>query len=230
MDFLPWADQRSLNEFLLGESGITIEELRVMGFAEFPYKLGNFDETGFATTSGKVELFSQTLDLLGLDPLPNYVPPTADAANGEEENQFPLVLLTGLREKTYHHSRFRDQAWARRVSPDPIVQIHPETAAVYNIDDAEWVSLQTAGTSTACRARAQLTENTPRGVVATGMGWWEPLSDDPDGCARNQHKWGHVIRRSVGPEQARPIAWTTLPHIACLTELSAGMLIPPRHI
>ncbi|MEC8165211.1 MAG: molybdopterin-dependent oxidoreductase [Pseudomonadota bacterium] len=180
VDFLPWADQRSFNEFLLGESGITIEELRVMGFAEFPYKLGNFDETSFATTSGKVELFSQTLDLLGLDPLPNYVPPTAEAANEEEQNQFPLVLLTGLREKTYHHSRFRDQAWARRVSPDPIVQIHPETAAVYNIDDAEWVSLQTAGTSTACRARAQLTENTPRGVIATGMGWWEPLSDDPE--------------------------------------------------
>ena len=66
VDFLPWADQRSFNEFLLGESGITIEELRMMGFAEFPYKLGNFDETGFATTSGKVELFSHTLDSVGI--------------------------------------------------------------------------------------------------------------------------------------------------------------------
>ena len=27
----------------------------------------------------------------------------------------------GMREKTYHHSRFREQAWARKISPDPIV-------------------------------------------------------------------------------------------------------------
>ena len=104
-----------------------------------------------------------------MDPLPNYVPPTADAANEEEQNQFPLVLLTGLREKTYHHSRFRDQAWARRVSPDPIVQIHPETAAVYNIDDAEWVSLQTAGTS---RRRAGTgTADGKHAVALLRQGW-----------------------------------------------------------
>ena len=138
-DFLPWADQRSFNEFLLGESGITMEELRVTGFAEFPYKLGNFDETGFATTSGKVELFRKSWirwDWIHCRIMYSKLP----TLRVRGTNQFPLVLLTGLREKTYHHSRFRDQAWARRVSPDPIVQIHPETAAVYNIDDAEWVS------------------------------------------------------------------------------------------
>ena len=184
-DFLPWPNQRSFNEYLLGESGIKIEELQAKGFSEFPYKLRNFEETGFPTVSGKVELYSEKLKTLGLDPLPNYVQPNADLAGPEERSHFPLILLTGLREKTYHHSRFRDQDWARRISPDPIVQIHPVTAAEYNICDAEWVSIQTSGVSTKSRARAQLSENTPRGVVSTGMGWWEPFSDDPEMGARD---------------------------------------------
>ena len=184
-DFLPWPDQRSFNEYLLGESGIKIEELQAKGFSEFPYKLRNFEETGFPTVSGKVELYSEKLKTLGLDPLPNYVQPNADLAGPEERSHFPLILLTGLREKTYHHSRFRDQDWARRISPDPIVQIHPVTAAEYNICDTEWVSIQTSGVSTKSRARAQLSENTPRGVVSTGMGWWEPFSDDPEMGARD---------------------------------------------
>ena len=37
-DFLPWANQRAFNEFLLGDSGITIEALRKKGFATFPYE------------------------------------------------------------------------------------------------------------------------------------------------------------------------------------------------
>ena len=40
---------------------------------------------------------------------------------------YPLVLQTGLREKTFHHSRFREQAWTKKVSPDPIVYMHPDT-------------------------------------------------------------------------------------------------------
>ena len=178
-DFLPWANQRAFNEFLLGDSGITIEALRKKGFATFPYELGQFEKTGFATATGKVELYSEKLGALGLDPLPNYTQPTADKSDAAERAAYPLVLLTGLREKTYHHSRFRDQAWARKVSPEPLIQIHPDTATEYGILDSDWVSVHTADTSTACRAKAHVTNGTPRGVVATGMGWWEPLGDDP---------------------------------------------------
>lgn len=179
-DFLPWKNQRAFNEYLLGDSGITIEALQEKGYATFPYELGNFAEAGFKTPTGKVELFSERLAALGLDPLPDYTAPTADKADNRIRTDFPLLLLTGIREKTYHHSRFRDQGWARKVSPDPIAQIHPETAAAHGVADAQWVAVNTPGTGTACRLRAQVTDRAPRGVVATGMGWWTPDSDSPD--------------------------------------------------
>ena len=184
-DFLPWADQRAFNEYLLGESGITIELLQEKGFATFPYELGAFEDNGFATPTGKVELFSERLDALGLEALPDFTPPSADSSEEAERAAFPLVLLTGIREKTYHHSRFRDQAWARKVSPDPLLRIHPETAARFGVTDEQWVTVHTAGTETGCRVKAQLTEGAPKGVVATGMGWWEPHAEDPELGARD---------------------------------------------
>nr|MEC9418138.1 hypothetical protein [Pseudomonadota bacterium] len=42
------------------------------GFATFPYTLGNFDKAGFRTKTGKIELYSERLAALGLDPLPAY--------------------------------------------------------------------------------------------------------------------------------------------------------------
>ena len=184
-DFLPWKDQRAFNEYVLSDSGITIEALQEKGYAAFPYELGAYETNGFATQSGKVELFSERLDALGLEALPDYTPPTADASDTEERAAFPLVLLTGIREKTYHHSRFRDQAWARKVSPDPLLQIHPDTAGAHGITDGEWVTIHTADTQTGCRVKAQVTDAAPPGVVATGMGWWEPHSDDPERGARD---------------------------------------------
>lgn len=184
-DFLPWTDQRAFNEYLLGDSGIDIETLREEGFRTFPHDLGSFNENTFATSTGKVELYSERLHALGLDPLPDYVPPSADAANPEERAAYPLILLTGLREKTYHHSRFRDQAWARKVSPDPIVRIHPETATRHGVSDEQWMMVYTAGTKTGCRAKAYVTETAPQGVIATGMGWWDPFAEDPELGARD---------------------------------------------
>ena len=159
--------------------------MQEVGYATFPYLLGSFEDSCFNTSTGKVELYSERLSALGLDPLPNYTPPTADSSDPKERGTYPLVLLTGLREKTYHHSRFRDQEWARKVSPDPLIQIHPETAAKYGILDGHWVTVHTADTDNACRTKAEITDRTPQGVVATGMGWWEPLSNDRELGARD---------------------------------------------
>src|SRR5260221_7504411 len=95
-NFLPWADQRAFNRFLLGNSGITIEALQAQGFASFPYALGNFAEQGFKTPTGKLELYSERLVSLGLDPLPGHAPPRIERESPDVRDAFPLLLQTGL--------------------------------------------------------------------------------------------------------------------------------------
>ena len=116
--------------------------------------------------------------------------PRAICWNGADVSaEFPLVLQTGLGEKTYHHSRFREQAWARKVSPDPVVYVHPETAAQYGVAEADWITVRTPGASGSCRLQGQAdhrydarcADHRRRVVAARGAG-------AAFRCARRQHQ------------------------------------------
>jgi anaerobic selenocysteine-containing dehydrogenase len=177
---LPWRSQREFNTYLLGESGISIEELERTGYKQVDAAPVTPTARPFATRSGKVELYSPVLEELGLDPLPNYTTPSRTRLPEPIGQAYPLVLVTGDREKSYHHSRFREQAWAQKVSPDPRLSMHPETARALGLDDGAWVHLEVARGKGACRLRIKLSDATPRHVVNTGMGWWAPSGPAPE--------------------------------------------------
>jgi anaerobic selenocysteine-containing dehydrogenase len=154
--------------------------LQRTGCVPLPWRAGSSPDAPFATRTGKVELFSETLREAGLDPLPAYVPPTRETQPATVRADYPLILLTGDREKSYHHSRFREQAWAKKVSPDPILLVHPDTARALSVTDGAWVTVDVPNGPGGCRLRAKVTDRTPPGVVSTGMGWWRPHSMAPD--------------------------------------------------
>ena len=123
-----------------------------------------------------MELYSETIASIGGDPLPNHVTPARDAADPAVKSDFPLTLLTGDREKTYHHSRFRDQPWAKKISPDPTILVHPATAKQLALSNDQWVRIETPGARGSCRLKVKISDATPENVVSTGMGWWRPGS------------------------------------------------------
>jgi len=166
-DLVPWRSQREFNRFILGDSGIGIEDLETVGYHRVEPPPSDAPRP-YATPTGKIELFSTVLEELGLDPLPAHAPPLQGDA------RFPLVLVTGDRERSYHHSRFRDQSWALKVSPDPRLTMHPDTARMLGLQDGAWVKLEVMRGKGACRLRVRLTDETPPNVVNTGMGWWLP--------------------------------------------------------
>ncbi len=178
-DLLPWADQGAFNRFLVGTSGVDVDALKRDGFLAFPYAVGDFAAQVFKTPSGKVELASTVMAESGLDAMPDYVPPLYKRSGDGAAADFPLVLQTGQREKTYHHSRFREQAWARKVSPEPTVCVHPLTAERLGVADGDWVAVETQAGAGPCRLRVEVTDRTTPGVVTTGIGWWRPEGAGP---------------------------------------------------
>jgi anaerobic selenocysteine-containing dehydrogenase len=176
-NFLPWKTEDEFIEYLLGDSGVTLEMLRRDGFATYPYTLENFEK--FPSPTGKVELYSEAIASVGVDPLPNFVPPARERSEPDIKRDYPLTLLTGDREKTYHHSRFREQPWAKKISPNPRLLMHPDTARAMALIDEQWVRIETAGARGSCKVKVKVTDATPEGVVSTGMGWWLPGSMKP---------------------------------------------------
>jgi anaerobic selenocysteine-containing dehydrogenase len=177
---LPWRSQRAFNEHLVRDSDIQMEDLLAHGFhqvAETPIP----DDRPYATPTGKIELASTVLADLGLDPVPAYRALRGGREpGGDTDAAFPLTLITGDREKGYHHSRFRDQAWALKVSPDPTLLVHPETARAAGIADGAWVRLEVRGRQDVCRLKVKVSDATPADVVSTGMGWWRPDAPAPE--------------------------------------------------
>lgn len=169
-DLLPWTSHRDFLEFQLKGTGLRLDDLRARGFHEIPFAYEDYRTQGFPTPSGKIELASSLLEAAGYDPLPDYAAP--GYLGGDPD--YPLTLLTGIRAMAYHHSRFRNHAWARRIQADPELRVHPETAARYGIADGDWVMVDTPRGKGAIRLRAQMTDDVPVEVLATGMGWWYP--------------------------------------------------------
>jgi thiosulfate reductase/polysulfide reductase chain A len=174
-NLFPWRNQREYNEFLLEKTGIPISAVAERGYLEIEHSVGDFENQAFRTPSGKVELYSERMAKHGLDPLPDWIP-----VQKKSDLEFPLRLQTGLRERTYHHSRFREQPWAKKVSPDPLISIHPATAERLGVKDGDWVSVATRGHGGRCRLKAKLSEATEADTVVTGMGWWRPEGDGPE--------------------------------------------------
>jgi len=121
------------------------EFMRSGGADKPPVELKKYERIGFGTTTGKVELYSTILEKLGYDPLPSYrEPPETPVSQPELAKEYPLILLTGARHKPFYHTEHRQVESLRKRHPNPIVQIHPETARDLGIADGDWVWIETA--------------------------------------------------------------------------------------
>jgi anaerobic selenocysteine-containing dehydrogenase len=100
--------------------GITYERLWDEGYARLnaPADWRPFANGGFATRSGKAELYSESLQEEGHDPVPWA---------GEIRSGDGLQLITG---KSLHflNSGYSNMDWHRRRAGELLVQIHPEDA------------------------------------------------------------------------------------------------------
>jgi anaerobic selenocysteine-containing dehydrogenase len=159
--------------------GVTFQEVKQQGFIQIPLKYRKYEKAGFETPSGKVELVSSYLEMLGYDPLPYYEePPESPFSQPELAQKYPLILITGGRLQHFFNSEHRQISSLRRHHPDPIVQINPQTARQRSIDDGDWVWIESPRGR--IQQRAQLTEGIDPRVVNVEFAWWFPEEPAPE--------------------------------------------------
>jgi anaerobic selenocysteine-containing dehydrogenase len=171
-----WKDMGECLDEILKPAGITYEDFKSMGILKGKWKYKSYEEKGFNTPSGKVEIFSQRLKEWGYDPLPLYRElPESPYSTPRLFKEYPLIF-TSAKDPFYFHSSNRNIPSLRKFSSDPVALIHPETASRLGIDEEDWISIETKrGT---IRQKAKLTPEVDPRVVILSFGWWFPERKD----------------------------------------------------
>jgi anaerobic selenocysteine-containing dehydrogenase len=141
-------------------------------FSKYPDMYHKYKRMGFMTPSKKVEILSQRLQEMGCDALPVYHEPSESPLGDSELAQaFPLVLTTGAKLGCYIHSQMRNIPSLNRRMPHNVVEIHPDTAAEFEVGEGDTVLVESPRASIKCQAR--LTEDIRPQVVQLFHGFEE---------------------------------------------------------
>jgi anaerobic selenocysteine-containing dehydrogenase len=165
--------------FQLAPAGLTVRQLRekpgglrvntrarYRKYAESDPLSGQ--SRNFDTPTRKIEIYSTTFAKAGYAPLPEF---KFEKANDEA---YPLTL-TFFRDIHFCDEQHRNIPRLRRVVPEPLLEIHPDTAKVQDIEEGEWIFLETA--TGKVKLKAKFNGSLHPKVVATVYGWWQACQE-----------------------------------------------------
>lgn len=216
-EYFPWETEEDLYEYRLKPLGITFKEAAtekyvIRSSTPWTYETTNpatGKPTGFATSTGKIELYSNVLKELGYDPLPFYEePPESPVRTPEIAREYPFILITGGRFNPQFHSEHRQIGMGMREQhPEPLVEIHPETAKKLGLAAGDWAYIETR--RGVIKQKVNITDTLRPEVINCEHGWWFPeqparepwlgglwqsncnvlTMDDPDTCDQLTGGW-----------------------------------------
>lgn len=177
---------RDLYDDILKPAGMTFKELQEKGWAyppegtsSCPYRrhekglLRPDRKPGFRTQTGLFEVYSTLREEWDLEPIPHHEePPFTPVSRPDLAKDYPLILSTGRRSPAFFHSEHRMIPWLREIDPDPLVEIHPETADAHGIGNGEWMWIE--NWMGRARYKAKLTPVVPEWMIMASHGWWFP--------------------------------------------------------
>ncbi|MBT3284970.1 molybdopterin-dependent oxidoreductase [Candidatus Bathyarchaeota archaeon] len=141
-----------------------------------------YEENGFQTPSGKVEMVSSILAENGYEPLPVYREPVESPISSPDLfKEYPLVFTSGARRINFTHSQHRNIKSLRKMMPEPLLEINPEDAKLRSINDGDKVSVTSPRGEVIITA--MVTPTMMKGVVQMPHHWPDKanannLSDD----------------------------------------------------
>jgi anaerobic selenocysteine-containing dehydrogenase len=154
--------------------GITWQALRERGFVRLnvPKPYLPFAEGNFPTPSGKCEFYSARMAADGYDPVPDYHPPAWQQGAAPEAS---LVCISPPAH-SFLNSSFSHVPHLQRREQMPLLQIHPDDAALRHIEEGMNVQVVNDLGSVTLPARIT-TDIIPGTVLAPGI-WWAKHSSD----------------------------------------------------
>ncbi len=180
--FFEDVDDEKMLDFWLKPSNITFEEFKkIRIFYPDTIYLKDNEDTFFQTPTGKMEIYSEHMEKLGISPLPYYNELIKAGEVSKQSEEFPLIM-TNKKETGFMLSGYRSDPGMRKRYPEPLVEMHPDTAEKARVTEGDMVYIETRKGRITQKVRLN-SEMDPR-VVMPAFGWWFP-----EGKAANQYDW-----------------------------------------
>lgn len=162
-----YEDYEDLLREVIGPSNISLHDFMNGGMVKAEMRYKKYQESGFKTPSGKVELILTKANEYNVDEFPIFY------EYDEIDERFPLIF-TSMKEGNFLHSSYRWLRSLRKLTPKPYFLIHPDTAQKFGIKENEDAIIETK--YGAIFQKAKLSKNVKPGVVIGVHGWWFPES------------------------------------------------------
>ncbi|GHD23822.1 biotin sulfoxide reductase [Nocardiopsis kunsanensis] len=132
------------------------------------------------TPSGRIELFSSTIDSFGLEDCPGHPVWLAGPAVADREGEYPLVLVANQPSGRLHGQQdMGAHSMSQKVRGRAPLRLGPADAAAYGVADGDVVRLSSAQGS--CLAGVVVSDAVSEGVVQLSTGaWYDPSSTEAD--------------------------------------------------
>jgi len=169
----PWRDWDSYLSWILEPSGMSFEQFAEKGLIWGKMQYRKYEQQGFPTPSGRIELVSSVMQKAGQPGLPVYVePPISPVSQPELAKDYPLILITGCKLLPYFHSAGRQIPSLRKLHPRPMVDLHPSTALRLGLAENDPALVKTPDGE--ARFFVHLDDRLTENVVHAEHGWWFP--------------------------------------------------------
>ncbi len=207
----PWESLEESFDERLKNTGRSFADLASSLGQTFPQEKQTFrkyEQRGFATPTGKVELYSTVFERLGYSPLPYYEPhPDSPARTSISVRDYPLTVINGARSYWYMLSDWRQVRQVRSRRPFPLLEVHPDTARALGLVEGDWAWIENH--LGRIIQRVTLFDGVKPDVVHADGQWWYPelgagepsffgvwisninviLDDDPKRCSEILGTW-----------------------------------------
>ena len=97
----------------------------------------------------------------------------------DHEDAFPLFLTTGGNLSCYTHWQYRYLPKLRKMAPEPVFEIHPDTALQYYISNGDPVEVRSSFGK--IQLKACLTDNMRPDTIYIPQGWEEANANELTG-------------------------------------------------
>jgi anaerobic selenocysteine-containing dehydrogenase len=173
-----WEDDEESLDDMLAPMGMTFDQLKAGKRTLLPEK--QYKRHDFKTPSGKIEIYSSTLDKMGIIPMPLWEEIISKMPQPSQAYPF---LMTNGKEEVFMGSSYYHVASIRRMRPNPVVEMNPDSAREMGFKEGDWILIETK--DGACRQKLHFNKAIdPRVIIATFGSWFPEQADDLFGWQR----------------------------------------------